>query len=563
MSINYSQQTSKTTSSLSSDKRYVVGLALLFLWMLWGIFPLFNSYEGDAQFIIVGASVLCNDGFQLPPAISYQYGMQPAIIWIIAALHKLIPFLTCSEIYCGLTALAALAAIPLRVEFVHRLTGFGRDIVLLAFFLLPETYAISTYPNTAIFADILALGVFLCIIKGSGPLAYLPLLCIAPLFRIDIIIIYPVVFFLWMHAGEGLSKSLKRSIVAAIVVLAVMSLSYWLLKANPSRVLANAESNNQSHLIMTVVCISLFTFYNIVNLILVPIGIWLKAKQRDFLLLLVAIVPMILLHYIYRNNGGAAKHYLYLLSFIAILTSQALCFLGEVARRHRWAGWTMLVILLLYYTLSIRFHIPDRPWRNSPTSFSQAGFHLPLFAESHTPYHLEIGIGAGLGVATSDELMLLSGGLFYTDYIHRIKNSDYQNLHKAKDYLDQSEDEKYGMLFLEWSDVPLYPSLLLDEGYHFRRLDKESFELSNGNRTVTVYNMTTEHECDLIVSQIKKALSKRNPADGHLYILTQADSYIYTLENLSKQGLCHQVAHGLYLIQTDEVIDKSALISNS
>ena len=119
------------------------------------------------------------------------------------------------------------------------------------------------------------------------------------------------------------------------------------------------------------------------------------------------------------------------------------------------------------------------------------------------------------------------------------------------------------MLFLEWSDVPLYPSLLLDEGYHFRRLDKESFELSNGNRIVTVYNMTTEHECDLIVSQIKKALSKRNPADGHLYILTQADSYIYTLENLSKQGLCHQVAHGLYLIQTDEVIDKSALISNS
>ncbi len=559
MSVYFALQTSKTTSTLSSDKRYAVGLALLFLWMLWGIFPLFNSYEGDAQFIIVGASVLCNDGFQLPPVISYQYGMQPAIIWIIAALHKLIPFLTCSEIYCGLTALVALAAIPLRVEFVHRLTGFGRDIVLLAFFLLPETYAISTYPNTAIFADFLALVAFLLIIRGGSPFAYLTLLCIAPLFRIDIIIIYPVVFFLWMHAGEGLWKSMKRSIFAAIVVLAVMSLLYWLLKANPSRVLANAESNNQSHLIMTVVCISLFTFYNIVNLILIPIGIWIKAKQRDFLLLLVAIVPMILLHYIYRNNGGAAKHYLYLLSFIAILSSQALCFLGKIGRRHRWAGWTMLAILLLYYTLSIRFHVPDRPWRNSPTSFSQAGFHLPLFEENRTPYHMEIGIGAGLGVATSDELMLLSGGLFYTDYIHRIKNRDHQYLHKAKDYLGQSEDQKYGMLFVEWSDIPLYPSLLLDEGYHFRWLDKESFELSDGNRRVTAYTMTTEHECDLIVSQIKKALSKRRPDDGPLYILTQADSYIYTLEKLSKQGLCHQVAHGLYLIHSDEENYKSAI----
>ena len=548
------KQTSVKKPALSlSDKRYAIGLTLLFVWMLWGIFPLFNSYEGDAQFIIAGASVLCNDGFCLPPVLSYQYGMQPAIIWIIAAVHKLIPFFTCSEIYCGMTALAALAAIPLRVEFVHRLTGFGRDVVLLALFLLPETYAISTYPNTAIFADVLALVAFFNIIRGGGALTYLPWLCMAPLFRIDIIIIYPVVFFLWMHTGEGIGKSLKRSIATGIAVLILMSLAYWLLKASPFRVLAHANSINESHLIMVVVCISLYTFYNLVNWALIPFGVWRVVKQRKYLLLLLAIVPMILIHYMYRHNGGAAKHYLYLLSFIAILTCQAISYLIKLSRHHRWVGWTMLAILLLYYTISIRFDFPGRPWRNSPSSFSQVGFHLPLFEEHHTPYNFRVGIGAGLGMATSDELMLLSGGLFYTDYIHRIKCRDYHNLQQVKNYLDHSKDKKYSMLFVEWSDITLYPSLLLDEGYHFQWLDRKSFKLSNSEKNVVVYQRTTEHESKLIEDQFKEILSKWNPADGPIYILTQAESYIYTLEQLSQEGICHQVAHGLYLIDADEM----------
>ena len=88
-----------------------------------------------------------NQGWNVPPLVSYQYGMQPLIIYMIVAVKHLLPFLSCNAIYSMLSAAAALAAIPLAVSLVHHLTGLGKTLVLCAFILLPETYAIATFPN--------------------------------------------------------------------------------------------------------------------------------------------------------------------------------------------------------------------------------------------------------------------------------------------------------------------------------------------------------------------------------------------------------------------------------
>ena len=108
---------------------------MFFLWILVGVFPLYNTFEGDSLRIIAGSSIMYNEGWSVPPALSYQYGMQPAIIYMIVAVKHLLPFLSCNTIYCLLSVLAALIAIPLAVTLVHRLTGFGKTLVLAAFML--------------------------------------------------------------------------------------------------------------------------------------------------------------------------------------------------------------------------------------------------------------------------------------------------------------------------------------------------------------------------------------------------------------------------------------------
>ena len=427
------------------------------------------------------------------------------------------------------------------------LLAIGRDIVLAALFLLPETYAISTYPNTAILSDVLALVAFLQIVRGRGWFHVLPWLCIAPLFRIDIIIVYPVVFFLWRLQGCSWATSLKRSVAAGVAVLAFIVLTYWLLEANPLKVMAHADSINHSHIIMTFVYVSLFTFYNVINWFLIPLGAWCVAKRRQWVILALVLLPMLLIHYMYRYNGGAAKHYLYLIPFIAILTSQALAWLVKVARQHRWVAWTLVPALILYYTLSIRFDMPERPWHDDPTSYSQVGLHIPLFQEHASPYHARVGIGAGMGVATSDELMLLSGGVFYTDYIHRFKCHDSKYLSEAKAYLDHTPDKQFGMVFFNWSDMPLYPSLLLDEGYHYRTTKDRVAIWSMGNRVVKTYNKAVDHSEELMDKVIRHVQARRKPSDGPLYAHTMATSYKYMLDRMAQKGICRKVADGLYL----------------
>ena len=142
-------------------------LGAFVLWTLAGLFPFELTFEGDSLRIIAGCSVMYNQGWAVPPEVSYQYGMQPAIIYLIVSVKHLLPFLSCNTIYSMLSAIAALAAIPLAVAFVHRVTGMSKTLILFALILLPETYALSTYPNSSSFSYALALWAFLLIMREA------------------------------------------------------------------------------------------------------------------------------------------------------------------------------------------------------------------------------------------------------------------------------------------------------------------------------------------------------------------------------------------------------------
>ena len=521
-------------------------LGVFLLWTLVGLFPFELTFEGDSLRIIAGCSVMYNQGWAVPPEVSYQYGMQPAIIYLIVSVKHLLPFLSCNTIYSLLSAIAALAAIPLAVAFVHRVTGMSKTLILFALILLPETYALSTYPNSSSFSYALALWAFLLIMREAPFWQPLAIMCIATIFRIDIIIIYPVIFLLFLHRGTSLKKSIVLSVVAAFVVVVFMLAAYTLLQANPFKTLQAAKTMNDNGKLLQMGLIAIFSYYTIVNFILVPIGIVSVARKKQFIMLLIALLPMVLIHYFYRLNGGAAKHYLYLLPFIAILTSHAIHYLTALGKRHKVLGYAMVVALVAYYVVSLRFDFPDKPWRNTEDCVSKLGPNLSLYKDASSPRHWQLGIGTSLGFFTEDELMVYSGHLFYPFYIHKVKSRQKDHIHEVKAYLDKNAPKQYAVVALTWNDLSLYPSVLLEEGYKYKKLSNRSFEMSDGNHDVVL--LASEMEND--EKNINKVLSniRSNPKlDGMpVYVITQMESFHHPLDRLCEKQRCRKLMQGVY-----------------
>ena len=521
-------------------------LGAFVLWTLAGLFPFELTFEGDSLRIIAGCSVMYNQGWAVPPEVSYQYGMQPAIIYLIVSVKHLLPFLSCNTIYSLLSAIAALAAIPLAVAFVHRVTGMSKTLILFALILLPETYALSTYPNSSSFSYALALWAFLLIMREAPFWQPLAIMCIATIFRIDIIIIYPVIFLLFLHRGTSLKKSIVLSVVAAFVVVVFMLAAYTLLQANPFKTLQAAKTMNDNGKLLQMGLIAIFSYYTIVNFILVPIGIVSVARKKQFIMLLIALLPMVLIHYFYRLNGGAAKHYLYLLPFIAILTCHAIHYLTALGKRHKVLGYAMVVALVAYYVVSLRFDFPDKPWRNTEDCVSKLGPNLSLYKDASSPRHWQLGIGTSLGFFTEDELMVYSGHLFYPFYIHKVKSRQKDHIHEVKAYLDKNAPKQYAVVALTWNDLSLYPSVLLEEGYKYKKLSNLSFEMSDGNHDVVL--LASEMEND--ESDINKVLSNIRSniqMDGvPVYVITQMESFHHPLDRLCKKQRCRKLMQGVY-----------------
>ena len=103
--------------------------------------------------------------------------------------------------------------------------------LLLALVLLPEMYAVGMYPNSAIPAAALFVWA-LCCIWDERYIVGLLLMVIAPLFRVDVLIVYPALLpLLWLR-GKSFKQSLFLSIGAAVLIIVLLIFGFWLLKAS-------------------------------------------------------------------------------------------------------------------------------------------------------------------------------------------------------------------------------------------------------------------------------------------------------------------------------------------
>lgn len=557
--MDHSTPTTGIRSILHSDRLYVALSLCFVVWMLWGIFPLF-SYENDSMRIVNGVTLMHNTQTGPPPAISYQYNMQPLISYVLLGIKNWVPQWGTEQVYCALSALLSIVFFFLCVVFVRKVMGLNRLVVMLALVLLPESYAVMTYPNTAIFAAVPFLAGLTALWHErfwTGAL----FLCLAPLFRYDVLMVYPLVLGLFLFMGKGWKASIGRSALLAVVVVGVFALGCWLMHTNPFETVTDLERNGHDVRYSAVVKYVVPAFYTLVNIILLPLGVVRSVKRRKWALLLMSLLPILMLHVAYSQQGTAAKHFLYLLPFIITFTAPLIADILH-CRYGRFCKWAFVVGIILYNLVSVRATIPigDKPpldtkqWMNEPDATSNMGPVATLFTENLTPLHLRFGIGAGQVVATADERLLFTGNFFYPFYIHGFKE-------RWKGYIDANEaffDGKDDCVICSGSVDALvaYTNRWLERGAEF------SFqEMWDMGRPVAVYDFRVDGKRRLFVHKrsnddievfrhlIRDAATVQN---GDYYVVTLHDYECYCAEEFVKEGWLKRIKPCLYVLSDRE-----------
>lgn len=508
-------------------------LLLFVIWMCFGIFPL-TCYESDSMYLIGGCEISYHQKWLFPPLMSYDYDTQPLISILVTSIKHLIPLLTSEEIYCSLAALSGFVFLIGCLRFASIIfPKKSKGLILFAAFLLPETYAVTMYPNSAIFAAALFIWAFLFLQKKRFLFALL-LLAVAPLCRVDVLIVYPAILPLLYHQGYTFKKSFMISVLYAIGILLITPFLFWVVKANPLQSFFGYQSWNK--LVKgSEVLTAIFGYYSLAYLIFIPIGIRTLYKERAYHILFLTLLPIISVHILYRSMGCAAKHYLYITPFAILLGIAALKSILKQVKGRPLQKYALVLILLLFLCGSLSVDIPSLPELNAEYSETKLGPRENFAKADVAGYQFYAGIGAGQLVPTMDEYMIASGHLFYPFYIHRLKEDKIRARQNIQSAIGHAKSPFHIMAF-SYEDNILYPNSLLTKGWQYHK-DKTrgseigSYLLTNGHDSIHVMRYANGEQ-----QTIEKALKelKEENQTGIYYLISSKGRCKYPLEQVYK-----------------------------
>ena len=529
---------------------YPILLVLFLLWMCIGIFPL-QCYETDGQEIILGCDVMYREGWSFPPVYSYEYRMQPLTTILVVALKHLLPFFTCERIYCALTVVFSLVFLFGCITFARHITKSSKTMILIAAMLLPEMYAIAMYPNTAIPAAACFVWALILLSREHYWQTAL-LLCVAVLFRLDIVIVYPAVLPLMIFEGKSWRHALCMSAILALTVIAVPLFFFWLMGADALNTFGDYQEWN-GIITRAERVVSILGFYSLAYLLLLPLGIVVMMTNKRWKALFLVLLPILLLHGIFSSFGNASKHFLYNAPFVIIAGVWALEWLNKLVRQHPVLKWIVAVGVVVLMTVSVRKSDLSMPWMYD-NPLGRMGIVKPLYSTERAGIAYTVGIGAGYQLVTGDEDMLLSGHLFYPWYIHTLKRiiNDWHNQQKAViDTIPTSN-----IMTLEYGVSAPISYQYMTEGYHFRQMEKMPkayrFTLSNSQRELHFWRIvlqkpiTSSQEVADFIDSVSPDFLK-----GDAYLISAPNHYnaAYFVDELLPTGRLEKKAERLYQIK--------------
>lgn len=417
----------------TGSKYYTLGLwfliVIVLIWMSIGFFPIINL-ESDSALFSSGCEYLWQNNIKLPPDYFYEWDMQPLTGLIVVFGKYLFPLFSAEQIYNLLTICFTLIYFFIASFFVSRLVKIRWEYIFFILLLFPESYSIGYYSNTTIFASLFVITGFLLILKKPVNLFSILLLGLAPLLRVDVVVIYPVVLFLFWREFN-FKRSVFYSCIYAISVIIISTIGFSLLKANPlstfnyfvSIVNENAGNIDIRNIIKIHVA-----FYPVVSIVMIIIGVIRLCKTHHYKLLFVALIPFLLLYTINRSfTSVATKHIQYLLPFVCILAAVSLKEIKYKVFKRKYSLLLIICILLIgQLFIGLKYFPESKPWISKSYS---AQYSRPTIATLYSRNieqsgNLEIVIGSGQIIPTADEFMLLSGNFFTPFYWRNLKNAE-------------------------------------------------------------------------------------------------------------------------------------------
>lgn len=394
--------------------------AAFVLWQLPGILPPV-SYESDAVSISMGIEDASRTGWHNLGKTGYGYWMQPLTYILLAAVKAILPHVQAQAIYSILSSLAAIALQWVCILLVVRINGLSRFYALAALALLPEFYALAMYPNsTAIAALPVFVGFLLLTSRHLTSRRLVPaalLLTLAPLLRLDVIIIYPLAIVLLRHSGMGIKKTAALSAAYALFLILFLIAFYHVAGGSITHTLH--EFSRFSNIISVKKNLqAIYGFYGPISLLTIPAAVIILLRRRQQYPVLLFAAAFFLVHGIELRFGNASKHFALLLPFAAAVSAVAL---RSVVLSGKVIKTLAAAITALYLFAGIRIARPaglfSQPLLNpdAPTLLS-TDFRL-----AHR--HCVAVIGGGQPAVTSDEILLASGSFFYPWFVHNVKTS--------------------------------------------------------------------------------------------------------------------------------------------
>ena len=530
---------------------YPILLVLFLVWMAIGVFPLY-CYENDSMHVLAGCGIMVNQGIQLPPIMSYEYNMQPLTYFVVVIVAKIASFLTVEHVYCLLAWISAVAFTLGSLDFVNKVYRPHNKLhLLLALALLPEMYAAGMYPNSAIPAAASFVWA-LCFIWNRKYIPGLLLMVIAPLFRVDVVIVYPALLPLFWLRGESFKKSFLFSATFALSIIALLTLCFWLLHANPLESVVGYQHWNNT-IERRDVIFAILGYYSIVYLILLPLGVGFAVRNQVFKHLFLCLLPICLLHFVYRSMGCASKHYLYISPFVILLGTIAI---EGISRRSRLVKSVALVALIFVSCFSVARINTQDPSLN---------YRLPVryaFKEIRRgDFKWSFGLGAGQHIPTKDEHMLGTGNLLYPFYMHYFKKEMVLQKEAQLGYLQAQKGACTLYAINNYSDDIALPLYLIEEGFQVGCIDRNrkinkgirDYYLTKGNRGIHVVIIPEEQGGTITPNILRRIVieNKQNQSPAYVMAGTYETAALYD-EIVKTNPKLKKVAAGLYQLVPGE-----------
>lgn len=502
---------------INKSRIFIILFILCLCYLLYGIFP-FAPYENDSLGIITGCKRMIETGIFSSNEFSYWFPFQPGTYFGIIMMHILsgINLLNC---YSILSAFLGIGFLFLSMLFLQKITDFSFACCGLILLLFQETYSTWFYCNSAVIAGAVMMLAFNILIRRST-LLYLIisglLLGAAVWTRLDVIISYPVIFFLLK------SKNWKERIIRTIVLAFLTLVFGWFLflLSNTSiselyssltakhKVFTFAYNVGISGVLWSHAMRSYLGFFSILLILLIIIGIIVLIKNKCWQILAYSLTPVFFFIIIIKGNITAPKHLFYLIPFLAIPVISAFQYMDTLNRIFKIAlKICAITFFLLQYVFGLQVFFKTHPYIGQnyatvtpyPTYLKILNFKINKVNIDS----IKFVIGGGMKMSTADEMMLSSGIIFSPIMWHQLKLQCNQDIKGLENYIESYPNDTLRISTTQGSND--YVTFILSKMDFSLKINNESEAVWMKNKKTilvayTFYPKEINKYCQLILS---------------------------------------------------------------